>query len=87
MKNGEEWGFLLYYHHCRIWYTWIVENLNAIKGIAIHLYNEYNLVLQDVEFAVVQTSIMNINDNYAVAIKNIGNRLKQLSFCNTLQVV
>lgn len=87
MKNGEEWGFLLYYHHCRICYTWIVENLNAIKGMAIHLYNEYNLVLQDVEFAVVQTSIMNINDNYAVAIKNIGNELKQLSFCNTLLVV
>lgn len=55
--------------------------------MAIHLYNEYNLVLQDVEFAVVQTSIMNINDNYAVAIKNIGNELKQLSFCNTLLVV
>lgn len=55
--------------------------------MAIHLYNEYNLVLQDVEFAVVQTSIMNINDNHAVTIKNIGNELKQLSFCNTLLVV
>lgn len=32
----------------------------------------------------MQTSIMNINDNYAVIIKNIGNELKQLSFCNTL---
>ena len=31
LKNGEEWGFLLYYHHCRICYTWIDENLNAIK--------------------------------------------------------
>ena len=57
------------------------------KGRAIHLYNEYNLVLQDIEFAIVQTCIMSTNDNYAVTIKNIGNGLKQLSFCNTLQVV
>lgn len=35
----------------------------------------------------MQTSIMNINDNYVVAIKNTGNGLKQPSSFNTLQVV